>query len=186
MSENAVQKSRFVIYITGEIGGQTYEGVVDAVNQYLANVSEYDGITLFINSPGGKLSGGLAIYDLIKSLNTSVYTVAIGECSSIATAIYSLGEKRFASDNISFTVHSASIIPGDCMNQLYTDQLYKRIKIQNRRFANILKGIPNVSKEFKDLIDNIFTNCLEEMLTSKEMLKYNVATHKYKSLYDIV
>lgn len=62
-------------------------------------------IKLHINSPGGNVFPALAIVDHLKSLSTTVHTVAEGEVSSAATLLYIVGKVRWAFPSAFFLIH---------------------------------------------------------------------------------
>lgn len=72
------------------------------------NVPEEDRIlTLLINSPGGSVSDGLAIYDTINSLNCQVRTICVGLAASMGAFLLSAGSKgmRLALPNSEILIH---------------------------------------------------------------------------------
>lgn len=66
-------------------------------------------IQFYINSPGGVISAGLAIYDTIKLLRCDVATICVGMCASMATVLLSSGAKgkRYALPNSTVHMHQA-------------------------------------------------------------------------------
>lgn len=66
-------------------------------------------ITIFINSPGGIVSSGLAIYDAIRHLKCDVATVCIGRAASMGAFLLAAGTKgkRYAMENSSIMLHQA-------------------------------------------------------------------------------
>lgn len=64
-------------------------------------------IHLYINSPGGSVTAGMAIYDTINFMHCNVFTYAVGMCASIATVILAAGTKgkRYALLNSRILVH---------------------------------------------------------------------------------
>ena len=73
---------------------------------YLASVSRED-ITLIINSPGGSVTAGLAIYDTMESLPCDVSTVCLGLAASMGAFLLAAGTrgKRFAMPNSEVMIH---------------------------------------------------------------------------------
>lgn len=72
------------------------------------NVAKEDRVlTLLINSPGGSVSDGLAIYDTINSLNCDVRTICVGLAASMGAFLLSSGTKgmRFALPNSEILIH---------------------------------------------------------------------------------
>lgn len=66
-------------------------------------------ITLFINSPGGVVSSGLAIYDAMRHLKCDVSTVCMGRAASMGAFLLSAGTrgKRYSMENSSIMIHQA-------------------------------------------------------------------------------
>ena len=66
-------------------------------------------ISIWINSPGGMVSSGLAIYDTIRHLKCDVSTVCIGRAASMGAFLLSAGTKgrRYAMENSSIMIHQA-------------------------------------------------------------------------------
>ena len=67
-------------------------------------------IDLYINSPGGSVTAGLAIYDTIQSLSCDVKTYCIGQCASMGAVLLAAGAagKRFALPHSRIMIHSVS------------------------------------------------------------------------------
>lgn len=68
-------------------------------------------ISLYINSPGGSVSAGMAVYDTMQFIRPSVATICIGQAASIAAVLLSAGSpgKRFALPNARVLIHQPSI-----------------------------------------------------------------------------
>lgn len=66
-------------------------------------------ITILINSPGGVVSSGLAIYDMIRHLKCDVSTVCVGQAASMGAFLLAAGTKgkRYAMENSSVMIHQA-------------------------------------------------------------------------------
>ena len=64
-------------------------------------------INLYINSPGGSVTAGLAIYDTIQYIRSDVSTICIGQCASMAAVLLAAGTegKRFALPNSRILIH---------------------------------------------------------------------------------
>lgn len=76
---------------------------------YLAREDPEKDINLYINSPGGVISAGLAIYDTIQLIQPDVSTICLGMAASMATVILCSGKKgkRFALPNSTIHMHQA-------------------------------------------------------------------------------
>lgn len=80
-----------VIHLVGEITDEMATSVV-AQLLHLASVGDED-ISLYINSPGGSVSAGMAIYDTMRYIKPDVSTVCLGHAASMGAVILSGGAK---------------------------------------------------------------------------------------------
>lgn len=95
-----------IIMITGEIDDNLANAVV-AQLLFLAAEDDKKDITMYINSPGGSISAGMAIYDTMNIIAPDVSTVAVGMCASMAAFLLAAGKKgkRFALENSEVMIH---------------------------------------------------------------------------------
>lgn len=94
-----------IIFLSGEINDTVANSIV-AQLLYLDSLSN-DDISLYINSPGGSISSGMAIYDTMNFVKSSVSTICIGMAASMAAFLLSSGEKgkRFILPNADVMIH---------------------------------------------------------------------------------
>ncbi|EIQ01913.1 protease subunit of ATP-dependent protease, partial [Opitutaceae bacterium TAV1] len=95
------------------IGTPIDDGVANVVIAQLLFLQMEDpkkDIHLYINSPGGVVTGGMAIYDTINFLQCDVVTYCVGQAASMATVLLSAGTKgkRFALPNSRVMIHQPS------------------------------------------------------------------------------
>lgn len=97
-------KDRIVI-LNGEITDNTANTVV-AELLYLDSLN-HDDISLYINSPGGVITSGMAIYDTMNFIKSDVSTICIGMAASMAAFLLSSGKKgkRYALPNSEIMIH---------------------------------------------------------------------------------
>lgn len=81
-----------IIFLSGEINDQVANSVV-AQLIYLEGKNPDKDIFMYINSPGGSVSAGLAIYDTMNYIKCDVSTICIGMAASMAAVILSSGAK---------------------------------------------------------------------------------------------
>ena len=95
-----------IIFITGEIDDAVANTVV-AQLIYLESRDPDKDISLYINSPGGSVSAGLAIYDTMNYIKCDVSTICIGLAASMGAFLLSSGTKgkRFALPNAEIMIH---------------------------------------------------------------------------------
>jgi len=92
------------------IGTPVYDDVANAVIAQLLFLQMEDGkkdIHVYINSPGGSVTSGMAIYDTINFLSCDVVTYCVGMAASMATVLLAAGAKgkRFALPNSRVMIH---------------------------------------------------------------------------------
>ncbi len=95
-----------IIFLTGEINDNVADLVV-AQMLYLENKDSSKDISLYINSPGGSVSAGLAIYDTMNYIRCDVQTICIGMAASMGAFLLSSGTKgkRYALQNAEVMIH---------------------------------------------------------------------------------
>ena len=95
-----------IIFLTGEITDETANSVV-AQLIFLEGKDPDKDISLYINSPGGSVSAGLAIYDTMNFIKCDVTTICVGLAASMGAFLLSSGTKgkRFALPNSEIMIH---------------------------------------------------------------------------------
>ena len=95
-----------IIFLGSSISDQV-ANVIIAQLLYLEREEPDKGISLYINSPGGVISSGLAIYDTMQLINPEVSTICLGMTASMATVLLSGGHKgkRYALPNSTIHMH---------------------------------------------------------------------------------
>jgi len=98
-----------IIFLAGPVTDMN-ANVVIAQMLYLASKDSKRDIKLYINSPGGSVTAGLAIYDTMQYLKCPVSTICIGLTASMAAVILSAGTKgkRFALPNAEILLHQVA------------------------------------------------------------------------------
>ena len=95
-----------IIFLSGEIDDAVANTVV-AQLIYLEAKDPSKDISLYINSPGGSVSAGLAIYDTMNYVKCDVSTICIGMAASMGAFLLSSGQKgkRYALPNSEIMIH---------------------------------------------------------------------------------
>lgn len=115
MSKNKVQDaidSKLIeerkVFLWGQVDDDSAKHVIDRL-MYLDALETKD-IHLYINSPGGYVTSGFAIYDCMKSLKSEVSTICTGFAASMGSIILSAGEKgkRFIQPHARVMIHQPS------------------------------------------------------------------------------
>ncbi len=94
-----------IIILSGEITDESANSIV-AQLLYLDSLNQ-DDISLYINSPGGAVTAGMAIYDTMNFVKSEVSTICLGMAASMAAFLLSSGakEKRFCLPNSEVMIH---------------------------------------------------------------------------------
>ena len=95
------------------IGDEITDGLANLVTAEILFLEKEDPdktIEVYVNSPGGSVSAGLAIYDVMRHVKCPVSTTCVGMAASIAVAILAAGcsGKRFALPNARIMIHQTS------------------------------------------------------------------------------
>ena len=129
-----------IIFVNGEINDQTANLVI-AQMIYLEGKDPDKDIMMYINSPGGSVVAGLAIYDTMNYIKCDVCTVCVGLAASMAAILLSSGSKgkRFALPNSEVMIHQplggfsgqASDIKIHAEHMMRTKKLINKILSEN-------------------------------------------------------
>ncbi len=95
-----------IILLFGEIDDNISSSII-AQLLFLESVDQEKDIYLYINSPGGMVSSGLALYDVMNYIKPDVVTIGMGLCASMGSFLLSSGArgKRFALENTKIMIH---------------------------------------------------------------------------------
>ena len=95
-----------IVFISGEVGDEMANAVC-AQLLFLQSQDAKKEISVYINSPGGSVTAGLAIYDTMQFVKCPVATYCIGQAASMGAILLTAGEKgrRFALPNARIMIH---------------------------------------------------------------------------------
>ncbi|MCT6814370.1 ATP-dependent Clp protease proteolytic subunit [Bombella apis] len=128
-----------IIFLTGPVYDQV-SSLICAQLLYLESVSPTKEISFYINSPGGVVSAGLAMYDTMQYIRSPVSTVCIGQAASMGSLLLAAGEagRRFCLPNARVMVHQPS---GGAQGQA------SDIEIQAREILHIRRRLNEIYRE---------------------------------------
>lgn len=120
-----------IVFLDGEINDASADLVI-AQLLFLESEDPKKGISLYINSPGGSVTAGLAVYDTMQYLLNPVQTICMGQAASMAALLLCGGtkEKRFILPSARVMIHQ----PWGNVEGQETD-----IRIQSRELQRIKK-----------------------------------------------
>lgn len=130
-----------IIFLADQVTDETASLVV-AQLLYLEAKDPDKDIQLYIDSPGGSITAGMAIYDTMQYIKCDVSTICIGMAASMGAFLLAAGEKgkRFALPNSEVMIHQPLIAGGGLSGQttdikIYTDHLVNTKKKMNEILA---------------------------------------------------
>lgn len=141
-----------IIFISGVIDDDI-SNIVIAELLYLDSVSN-DDIYLYINSVGGSVSSGLAIYDTMNLVRSDICTLGIGTAASMGAFLLSSGTvgKRYSLPNTNIMIHQVLSSFEGCTNNIKdsTDRMIELQKNLNKILSkNTKKSIKKIENDIK-------------------------------------
>ena len=127
-----------IIILNGEINDNT-SALVVAQLLYLSSKDPTKDISLYINSPGGSITAGMAIYDTMNFIKCDVSTICVGICASMGAFLLAGGKKgkRYALPNSEIMIHQPlGGVQGQATEIKIANRLLKVKKRLNSMLAN--------------------------------------------------
>lgn len=157
-----------IIFLSGPVEDAVSD-IIIAQLLFLESEDPDKDIQFYINSPGGVVTSGLAIYDTMNYIKPDVSTICIGQAASMAAVLLSSGAKgkRFSLPNSNIMIHQPSGgAQGQASDiQIQAEQILKIKKRLNEILAdNTGKSIDQIAKD----TDRDFA------MTAKEALDYGL------------
>ncbi len=163
-----------IIFLSGEIDDAVANTVV-AQLIYLEGKDPSKDISLYINSPGGSVSAGLAIYDTMNYIKCDVSTICIGMAASMAAFLLSSGArgKRYALKNSEVMIHQPL---GGAQGQASDIRIQAEhiLRIKQRMNAILAHNTCKTVQEIERDTDR------DNYLTADEALQYGLIDRVYE------
>lgn len=154
-----------IIFLDSEINNQN-------VNLWIAELlflssKNDDDIYIYINSPGGSVTAGLALYDTMRYIKPKIVTICVGMAASMAAFILAAGDKRFALENSEIMIHELSTnIEGNATDILTHTKWIEKIK---HKVDDILaRNTNHTTKEIE------LATLRDNFMSSNEALKFGL------------
>jgi len=164
-----------IIFLTGEVFDQV-SSLICAQLLFLESENPSKDIAFYINSPGGVVTSGLAMYDTMQYVRPAVSTVCIGQAASMGSLLLTAGAKgkRFALPNARIMVHQPSggaqgqatdieiqareiLALRARLNNMYVEHTGQELDVIERAMERDKYMTASEAKEF-GLIDEVVTN----------------------------
>ncbi len=155
-----------IIFLGGPVGDEM-ANVIVAQMLFLSNEDSKAPIHLYINSPGGSVSAGLAIYDTMQFIRCDVYTYCIGMAASMGAVLMCGGQSgsRFVLPNSRLMLHQPLI--GGVMEGSATDlsiEAQEIIRLRKRLYGIISKHSGKSDEQIeKDCDRNKWLDAMESV-----------------------
>ena len=164
-----------IIMLSEEVNDTTASLVV-AQLLYLESEDSSKDISLYINSPGGSVTAGMAIYDTMKYIKCDVSTICIGMAASMGAFLLSSGAKgkRLALPNSEIMIHQPL---GGVRGQA------EDIRIHTERLLNIRETLNRIiSENTGQTIEQVAKDTdRDNFMTAEEALSYGIIDKVIKS-----
>lgn len=158
-----------IIKISKAIDSEEADKIIDQLLKLDTMKSNKD-ITLYINSPGGSVSDGMAIYDTMQMIKSDIKTICVGRCSSMAAVLLSGGTKgkRFITPNSEIMIHEVSSFNMGKIGELKIN--YEHSNTMNERIIKLLAD--NTGKTIKQIRKDI--QLKDRWFNAEEALRYGL------------
>lgn len=165
LSSINLQEKR-IVYLNGEINESLAKETIELLLRL--DMVNHKDITMYINSGGGAVNAGLAIYDTMNYIKSDVSTICIGVCASMASILLLNGTKgkRYALPSSEVMIHEVSSFNIGTITEMQ-NKLDHSKKI-NKKIINIIASKTNMKRN--QIRENIVNN--DKWLTPKQALKY--------------
>ena len=160
-----------VIFLTGEVEDHMADIIV-AQLLFLESEDPDKEINLYINSPGGSITDGMAIVDTINYIKCPVSTICVGMAASMGAVLLTSGTKgkRFATPNAEILIHQPLIGGGGISGQTTEIKIHADHMVKTREKLN--KLLSEKTGQSLEVIERDTER--DNYMTAEEALKYGL------------
>ncbi len=157
-----------IIFLSGEINDESAD-IIIAQLLYLENDAPNKDVQLYINSPGGSVTAGMAIYDTMNFIRCDVSTICVGMAASMGAFLLSSGAKgkRFALPNSEIMIHQPL---GGAQGQASDIAIQAEHILKIKKRMNEILSL-NTSQSLKKIERDVDR---DYYMTAKEALEYGI------------
>lgn len=159
------------VYLWGPVMDKSSAVIVERM-LYLESMAPKTPIYFFINSPGGVITSGMAIYDVMKMISSPVYTITMGMAASMGAILFCAGEKghRYIFEHAKVMIHqpliSGQIVAPALDIKIHAEEIKKTRNELNKILANATgKSLAQIEEDTDR----------DYYLNSKESVEYGIA-----------
>ena len=125
------------IWLTGEITSEVADAVIAQILHLDAEDPDAE-ITLYIDSPGGSVTAGLSIYDVMQAVSADIHTVCVGTAASMAAGLFAAGDRREILRHGEVMIHDPLVSGGISGSALTVQDKSDRLMAKRKVLSGIL------------------------------------------------
>ena len=160
------------IFLCGEVDAAHMDQLVKQV-MYLDSVSKTEEITLYINSHGGSVQDGLALYDTLRLVQAPIRTVSTGIAASMGAVLFLAGDKREMLPHSKLMIHDPSF---SSMNLGGKKSAEVQLLLDNLNACRQLTASIIAERTGKTLEEVYQVTAEDTYYTAKEAVEWGLAT----------
>lgn len=164
--------SKREIFLTEEVNAATSNELLKQL-MYLEGQDTTQEITLYINSPGGEVISGLAVYDFISLMKSPVRTVCTGTAASMGAILFLAGKKREMLPHTRLMIHDPSFSGGSIGGKKSHEIRHELEKLDEVRTALAEIIAEKTGKSIEEIYD---VTSDDTFYSAKEAIEFGLAT----------
>ena len=125
------------IWLTGEITSEVADAVIAQILHLDAEDPDAE-ITLYIDSPGGSVTAGVSIYDVMQAVSADIHTVCVGTAASMAAVLFAAGDRREILRHGEVMIHDPLVSGGISGSALTVQDKSDRLMAKRKVLSGIL------------------------------------------------
>lgn len=164
------------ISCTGEITQELVDSLLLQL-RFLQMEDQEKEIIMHINSPGGEVSGSLALYDMMRAISCPVKTICEGMAASMAAVLFLSGDSRYMMEHARVLIHDPRINEGAGGSALQVERISSELLKARGEIAKI------IAAHTKKTLEEVYEASKNETwLSAPECMDWGIADGIIKSL----
>lgn len=144
------------ITLLGRVDDESVNSLITQL-LYLEKDAPGEEITLYINSGGGEVGNGLALYDVMQHISSPVRTVCVGMAASMAAVLFAAGDRREIFAHSKVMIHDPSISGLERTNALELQAFSQNLLETRKSLAEILAK--HTGQSVESILEKTMTDC---------------------------
>ena len=153
------------ITLLGRVDDESVNSLITQL-LYLEKDAPGEEITLYINSGGGEVGNGLALYDVMQHISSPVRTVCVGMAASMAAVLFAAGDRREIFTHSKVMIHDPSISGLEHTNALELQAFSQNLLETRKSLAEILAK--HTGQSVESILEKTRTDCFFDAKSAVE------------------